>query len=35
LGFVAGLELEREFVAWDLSDPRRAAVPIAAAIGGV
>ena len=33
--FVAGLELKREFVAGDLSDPRRAAVPIAAALGGV
>lgn len=33
--FVAGLELKREFVAGDLSDPRRAAVPIAAAAGGV
>jgi NhaA family Na+:H+ antiporter len=33
--FVVGLELKREFVAGDLRDPRRAAVPIAAAIGGV
>jgi NhaA family Na+:H+ antiporter len=33
--FVAGLELKREFVAGDLRDPRRGAVPIAAAIGGV
>jgi NhaA family Na+:H+ antiporter len=33
--FVAGLELKREFVAGDLRDPRRAAVPIAAAVGGV
>jgi NhaA family Na+:H+ antiporter len=33
--FVAGLELKREFVAGDLSDPRRAAVPVAAAVGGV
>jgi NhaA family Na+:H+ antiporter len=33
--FVAGLELKREFVAGDLRDPRLAAVPIAAAIGGV
>ncbi len=33
--FVAGLELKREFVAGDLRDPRRAAVPVAAAIGGV
>src|SRR4051794_22460024 len=28
--FVAGLELKREFVAGDLRDPRRAALPIAA-----
>jgi NhaA family Na+:H+ antiporter len=33
--FVAGLELKREFVAGDLRDLRRAAVPIAAALGGV
>jgi NhaA family Na+:H+ antiporter len=33
--FVAGLELKREFVAGDLRDARRAAVPIAAAVGGV
>ena len=33
--FVAGLELKREFVAGDLRDPRRAAIPIAAAVGGV
>ena len=33
--FVAGLELKREFVAGDLRDPRRGAVPIAAAVGGV
>lgn len=33
--FVAGLELKREFVAGDLRDPRRAAVPIAAAVGGM
>jgi NhaA family Na+:H+ antiporter len=33
--FVAGLELKREFVAGDLRDPSRAAVPIAAAAGGV
>ncbi|WP_188186899.1 Na+/H+ antiporter NhaA [Nonomuraea sp. SYSU D8015] len=33
--FVAGLELKREFVAGDLRQPRRAAVPIAAALGGV
>ncbi|MFI5955306.1 Na+/H+ antiporter NhaA [Cryptosporangium sp. NPDC051539] len=33
--FVAGLELKREFVAGDLRDPKRAAIPIAAAVGGV
>ena len=33
--FVAGLELKREFVAGDLRSPRRAAVPVAAAFGGV
>ncbi|HEU5417695.1 MAG TPA: Na+/H+ antiporter NhaA [Streptosporangiaceae bacterium] len=33
--FVAGLELKREFTAGDLRDPRRAAVPVAAAVGGV
>ena len=33
--FVAGLELKREFVAGDLRDPRLAALPIAAALGGV
>ncbi|WP_169984130.1 Na+/H+ antiporter NhaA [Microbispora sp. H10836] len=33
--FVAGLELKREFVAGDLRDPRRAVVPVAAAVGGV
>ena len=33
--FVAGLELKREFVAGDLRDPRRAVVPITAALGGV
>lgn len=32
--FVAGLELKREFVAGDLRDPRRAALP-AAAVGGM
>ena len=32
--FVAGLELKREFVAGDLRDPRLAALPIAAALGG-
>lgn len=33
--FVAGLELKREFVAGDLRDPRRAMLPVGAAIGGV
>ncbi len=33
--FVAGLELKREFVAGDLRDPRRAALPVAAAMGGM
>ncbi|MDR7276011.1 Na+/H+ antiporter NhaA [Catenuloplanes atrovinosus] len=33
--FVAGLELKREFVAGDLRDPRRAVMPIAAAVGGM
>ncbi|WP_019030856.1 Na+/H+ antiporter NhaA [Salinispora arenicola] len=33
--FVAGLELKREFVTGELRQPRRAAVPIAAAVGGV
>ncbi|MEU4834590.1 Na+/H+ antiporter NhaA [Streptosporangium sp. NPDC023615] len=33
--FVAGLELKREFVAGDLRQARRAAVPVAAALGGV
>ncbi|TFV62618.1 Na+/H+ antiporter NhaA [Geodermatophilus sp. DF01-2] len=33
--FVAGLELKREFVAGDLRDPRRAALPIAAAVAGM
>jgi Na+:H+ antiporter, NhaA family len=33
--FVAGLELKREFVAGDLRDPRAAALPIAAAVGGM
>ena len=32
--FVVGLELKREFVAGDLRDPARAALPIAAALGG-
>jgi NhaA family Na+:H+ antiporter len=33
--FVAGLELKREFVAGDLRDPSRAAVPVIAAVSGV
>ncbi|ULE32902.1 Na+/H+ antiporter NhaA [Mycobacterium sp. IDR2000157661] len=33
--FVVGLELKREFVAGDLRDPSRAAMPIAAAVGGM
>jgi NhaA family Na+:H+ antiporter len=33
--FVAGLELKREFVAGDLRDPRRAALPVVAAVGGM
>ena len=33
--FVAGLELKREFVAGDLRDLRRAALPVAAAVGGM
>src|SRR3954452_796907 len=33
--FVAGLELKREFVAGDLRDPTRAALPVAAAVGGM
>ncbi|GAA2648689.1 Na+/H+ antiporter NhaA [Paractinoplanes durhamensis] len=33
--FVAGLELKRELVLGDLRDPRRAALPVAAAIGGM
>ena len=33
--FVAGLELKREFVAGDLRDPRRAALPVIAAVGGM
>jgi NhaA family Na+:H+ antiporter len=33
--FVAGLELKREFIAGDLRDPWRAAVPVLAAVGGV
>ncbi|WP_127783010.1 Na+/H+ antiporter NhaA [Rhodococcus sp. X156] len=33
--FVAGLEVKREFVAGDLRDPRRAALPVMAALGGM
>ncbi len=33
--FIVGLELKREFVAGDLRDPGRAALPIAAAVGGM
>lgn len=33
--FVVGLELKREFVAGDLRDPAMAALPIAAAVGGM
>ena len=33
--FVVGLELKREFVAGDLRDPRRALLPILAAVGGM
>jgi Na+:H+ antiporter, NhaA family len=33
--FVAGLELKREFVAGELGNPARAALPVAAAIGGM
>jgi Na+:H+ antiporter, NhaA family len=33
--FVAGLELKRELVVGDLRDPRRALLPVAAAVGGV
>ena len=33
--FVAGLELKREFVAGDLRDPRRAALPVVAAVSGM
>nr|WP_184540357.1 Na+/H+ antiporter NhaA [Micromonospora polyrhachis] len=33
--FVVGLELKREFVAGDLRNPRRAALPVVAAIGGM
>ena len=33
--FVVGLELKHEMVAGDLSDPKRVALPVAAAFGGV
>ena len=33
--FLAGLELKREFVDGDLRDPRRAALPVVAAVGGM
>ena len=33
--FVAGLEVEREFVAGDLRDPHCAVAPVAAAVGGM
>ncbi len=33
--FVAGLEVKREFVAGELRDPRRAVLPVAAAVGGM
>ena len=33
--FVAGLELKREFVAGDLRSPRRAVLPVTAAVGGM
>lgn len=33
--FVVGVELKREFVVGDLRDPRRAALPILAAVGGM
>ena len=33
--FVAGLELKREFVAGDLREPRRAVLPVLAAVGGM
>ncbi|WBB80853.1 Na+/H+ antiporter NhaA [Micromonospora sp. WMMD882] len=33
--FVVGLELKREFVAGELRDPRRAALPVVGAVGGM
>jgi len=33
--FLVGLELKQEFVAGDLADPRKAMVPVLAAVGGV
>jgi NhaA family Na+:H+ antiporter len=33
--FLAGLELKREFVDGDLREPRRAALPVVAAVGGM
>ncbi len=33
--FLAGLELKREFIAGELRDPRKALVPVVAAVGGV
>jgi NhaA family Na+:H+ antiporter len=33
--FVVGLEIKREFAAGELSDPKKAALPIAAALGGM
>ena len=33
--FVAGLELKREFVAGALREPRRAVLPVLAAVGGM
>ncbi|MEV5768102.1 Na+/H+ antiporter NhaA [Micromonospora sp. NPDC052213] len=33
--FVVGLELKREFVVGELRDPRRAALPVVAAVGGM
>jgi NhaA family Na+:H+ antiporter len=33
--FVVGLEIKREFVSGELQDPRKAALPLAAALGGM